>query len=197
MGAATVVPAVEVVRFQGAVFLAEAVGVRTRTARRFASCQPLPGRALMHISHRISILAPGIIRYELRLQEVREGRAYPQAHPRDEGEAMTPDYGGQKIRNLLPQGVPVPPPLCSEVGGNHQYTECRNDDRPVQWKDGKWVPVGPKGGAPDNLASQAGQPWNAAVHGPAAAAYASHYDKEQQRLAEQAKRIKAFYGQGY
>jgi len=54
-----------------------------------------------------------------------------------------------------------------------------------------------KSRAPDNLASQAGQPWNAAVHGPAAAAYASHYDKEQQRLAEQAKRIKAFYGQGY
>jgi hypothetical protein len=107
---------------------------------------------------------------------------------------MTPDYGGQKIRNLLPQGAPVPPPLCSEMGENHNYPygECRNDDRPVQWKDGKWVPAGPS-----NLASQAGQPWEEAVHGPAAAAYATHYDKEQQRLAAQAKHVKAFYGQGY
>jgi hypothetical protein len=54
-----------------------------------------------------------------------------------------------------------------------------------------------KSWVPDNLASQAGQPWNEAVHGPAAKAYAAHYDKEQKWLAERAKRIKAAYGQGY
>jgi hypothetical protein len=95
----------------------------------------------------------------------------------------------------------MPPPLCSEIdslarknGSYHAYTECRNDDRPVQWKDGKWVPVGPKRWAPDNLASQAGQPWNEALHGPASAAYAAYYDEQQQRLAENAKRIKESYG---
>jgi hypothetical protein len=48
-----------------------------------------------------------------------------------------------------------------------------------------------KGWAPDNLASQAGQPWNEAVHGPAAAAYASHYDKEARWLGERGKNLSA------